>query len=271
MQEDLSDGADVLAVAQRVRRAAAGSGQAVEGVGEGKRPAEEVGGGSVAGQSDSEGSVLGKLLSPAKRRRAVNEVRERLGEKRVSERRACRVLGQARSTQRRERVVAEDEPRLVGRMVDLASEYGRYGYRRITILLGWEGWRVNHKRVERLWKQEGLKVPSKQPKRRRLWLGDGSCIRLRPAHKGHVWSDDFVHERTHDGRAFRLLTLVDEYPRECLAIDVKRRMNHRDVSVGGVVRSAGRPPVHSLGQWRGVHGTGRPRLASSGRSPDAVH
>ena len=159
----------------------------------------------------------------------MNDVRERLGEKRVSERRACRVLGQARSTQRRERVVAEDEPRLVGRMVDLASEYGRYGYRRITILLGWEGWRVNHKRVERLWKQEGLKVPSKQPKRRRLWLGDGSCIRLRPAHKDHVWSYDFVHERTHDGRAFRLLTLVDEYTRECLAIDVKRRMNHQDV------------------------------------------
>ena len=124
------------------------------------------------------------------------------------------------------------------------SAYGRYGYRRITILLGWEGWRVNHKRVERLWKQEGLKVPSKQPKRRRLWLGDGSCIRLRPAHKDHVWSYDFVHERTHDGRAFRLLTLVDEYTRECLAIDVKRRESSGCLgSVGGVVRSAGRPPV----------------------------
>ena len=113
--------------------------------------------------------VLGKLLSPAKRRRAVNYVRERLGEERVSERRACRVLGQARSTQRREPVVREDEPLLVARMVGLACEYGRYGYRRMTTKLRWEGWWVNHKRVERLWKREGLKVPSKQPKRRRLW------------------------------------------------------------------------------------------------------
>ena len=92
-----------------------------------------------------------------------------------------------------------------------------------------KGWKVNHKRVERLWRQEGLKVPSRQPKRRRLWLNDGSCVRLRAAHKNHVWSYDFVHERTHDGRAFRLLTLLDEYTRECLAIDVKRQMNHQDV------------------------------------------
>ena len=96
-------------------------------------------------------------------------------------------------------------------------------------MLRWEGWKVNHKRVERLWRQEGLKVPSRQPKRRRLWLNDGSCVRLRAAHKNHVWSYDFVHERTHDGRAFRLLTLLDEYTRECLAIDVKRQMNHQDV------------------------------------------
>ena len=88
---------------------------------------------------------------------------------------------------------------------------------------------MNHKRVERLWRQEGLKVPSRQPKRRRLWLNDGSCVRLRAAHKNHVWSYDFVHERTHDGRAFRLLTILDEYTRECLAIDVKRQMNHQDV------------------------------------------
>ena len=92
-----------------------------------------------------------------------------------------------------------------------------------------KGWKVNHKRVERLWRQEGLKVPSRQPKRRRLWLNDGSCVRLRAAHKNHVWSYDFVHERTHDGRAFRLLPLLDEYTRECLAIDVKRQMNHQDV------------------------------------------
>ena len=123
----------------------------------------------------------------------------------------------------------EDEARLVERMVQLASEYGRYGYRRITAMLRWEGWKVNHKRVERLWGQEGLKVPSKQPKRRRLWLHDGSCVRLRAAHRDHVWSYDFMQERTPDGRAIRLLTVVDEYTRECLAIDVKRRMNHQDV------------------------------------------
>jgi putative transposase len=159
----------------------------------------------------------------------VNYVRERLGAERVSERRACRALGQARSTQRREPVVRKDEDRLVARMVELACQYGRYGYRRITARLRGEGWRVNHKRVERLWKCEGLKVPSKQPKRRRLWLHDGSCIRLRPTHKDHVWSYDFVHERTHDGQAFRLLTILDEYTRECLAIDVERQMNHQDV------------------------------------------
>ena len=126
-------------------------------------------------------------------------------------------------------MVREDEPLLVARMVELATQYGRYGYRRVTAMLTEEGWRVNHKRVERLWKREGLKVPSKQPKRRRLWLHDGSCLRLRPAHKDHVWSYDFMHERTHEGRAFRLLTILDEYTRECWAIDVERQMNHHDV------------------------------------------
>ncbi len=156
-------------------------------------------------------------------------VRERWGPGRVSERRACRVLGQARSTQRRVREAPDEEARLVVRMVELASEYGRYGYRRITALLRGKGWKVNHKRVEGLWRQEGLKVPSRQPKRKRLWLTDGSCVRLRPTHRNHVWSYDFLHERTEDGRAFRLLTILDEYTRECLAMDVARRMSHLDV------------------------------------------
>ncbi len=103
-------------------------------------------------------------------------VRERLGAERVSERRACQVLGQARSTQRRERHIPDEEARLVAEMVELATHYGRYGYRRITAMLRWEGWKVNHKRVERLWRQEGLKVPSRQPKRRRLWLHDGPAF-----------------------------------------------------------------------------------------------
>ena len=147
----------------------------------------------------------------------------------MSERRACQVLGQPRSTQRRQPQVASDEPRLVRRMVELATQYGRYGYRRITGLLQWEHWRVNHKRVERLWRQEGLKVPKRQPKRRRLWLNDGSCIRLRAEHRDHVWSYDFVLTRTHDGRPVRMLTILDEYTRECLAIDVARKLTSEDV------------------------------------------
>ena len=97
------------------------------------------------------------------------------------------------------------------------------------MLLREEGWRVNHKRIERLWRQEGLKVPAKQPKRRRLWLNDGSCVRLRPQHRDHVWSYDFVFSRTHNGRPVRMLTLIDEFTRECLAIDVARRMTSEDV------------------------------------------
>jgi putative transposase len=91
------------------------------------------------------------------------------------------------------------------------------------------GWRVNHKRVERIWRREGLKVPKKQPKRGRLWLNDGSCVRLRPEHKGHVWSYDFVMTRTSEGRSLRMLNIIDEYSRECLAILVRRQITSQDV------------------------------------------
>ncbi len=113
----------------------------------------------------------------------------------------CRVIGQPRSTQRYRRVGADDEAALTEAIVRLASEYGRYGYRRVTALLRGEGWQVNHKRVERIWRREGLKVPVKQPKRGRLWLNDGSCIRLRPSWPNHVWAYDFVmspHTRWQD-------------------------------------------------------------------------
>ena len=113
---------------------------------------------------------------------------------------------------------------MTGDIIDLASEYGRYGYRRITALLNRSGWQVNHKRVERIWRREGLKVPQKQPKRGRLWLNDGSCIRLRPERKNHVWAYDFVSCRTHDGRPVRMITVIDEFSRECLAIRAARRM-----------------------------------------------
>jgi transposase InsO family protein len=148
---------------------------------------------------------------------------------RVSERRACQVLGQSRTSQRYQAITAADEGPLTAAIIRLASQYGRYGYRRITALLRAEGWCVNHKRVERIWRREGLKVPQKQPKRGRLWLNDGSCIRLRPSWRHHVWAYDFVQGRTHDGRAFRMLTVIDEYSRECLAIEVARRLRSDDV------------------------------------------
>jgi transposase InsO family protein len=125
--------------------------------------------------------------------------------------------------------VADDEVRLTGRITALATAYGRYGYRRITALLGAEGWRVNHKRVERIWREEGLKVPKRRPKRSRLWRNDGSCVRQRAESPDHVWSYDFVLDRTQDGRPLRMLTLVDEYTRECLAIAVARSLKADDV------------------------------------------
>jgi transposase InsO family protein len=114
-------------------------------------------------------------------------------------------------------------------IVALAKQYGRYGYRRVTALLRHAGWTVNLKRVERIWRKEGLKVPQRQPKRGRLWLNDGSCIRLRPEYPGHVWAYDFVEGRTHDGRKFRILTIIDEASRECLALIVARQLRHEDV------------------------------------------
>ena len=153
-------------------------------------------------------------------------VRRKLG---VSERRACRVLGQPRSTQRHCQQLTDDKLLIVSRIVHLASKYGRYGYRRITALLRQEGFQVNHKRVERIWRQEGLKVPRKQPKRGRLWLNDGSCVRRRAEYPNHLWSYDIVFDRTHDGRPLRILTIVDEYTRECLALDVGRRLTSEDV------------------------------------------
>ena len=115
-------------------------------------------------------------------------------------------------------------------MIERARQYGRYGYRRIAAMLRDAGWQqLNDKRVERLWRCEGLKVPMKQPKRGRLWLNDGSCIRLKPQHVDHVWSYDFVHHRTEDGRAYRTLNIIDEFSRECLVIRVKRKLNSTDV------------------------------------------
>ena len=148
---------------------------------------------------------------------------------RVSERRACRALGQHRSTQRKAPRGRDDEEALTADLVELAGQYGRYGYRKIGALLRDAGWLVNDKRVERIWRGEGLKVPAKQPKRGRLWLADGSCMRLRPQHRNHVWSYDFLEERTHNGRRFRMLSVIDEFTHECLAIRVDRKLKAIDV------------------------------------------
>jgi putative transposase len=141
------------------------------------------------------------------------------------------VLSQNRATQRHNLSPPSDEKQLTQDIIALASQYGRYGYRRITALLNSKdyNWKVNHKRVERIWRMEGLKVPQKQPKRGRLWLNDGSCIRLRPEYENHVWSYDFMTERTTNGRAFRILNIIDEFTRECLAIKVARKISAHDV------------------------------------------
>ena len=147
----------------------------------------------------------------------------------MSQRRAWQVLTQPRATQRYILQRGLERGSLVERIVALATRYGRYGYRRVPAILRSEGWKVNHKRVERIWRVEGWKVPSKQPKKGRLWLNDGSCIRLGPEYRDHVWSYDFVANRTSDGKAFRILTVIDEHTRECLAMVVKRSITSQDV------------------------------------------
>jgi putative transposase len=147
----------------------------------------------------------------------------------LTERHACRLLGQWRGTQRYIPTQHNDEDGLTRAILQLASQYGRYGYRRITVELGKAGWCVGKDRVQRIWRREGLRVPQKQRPRGRLWLNDGSCVRLRPERENHVWSYDFVSACTHDGRTIRMLTLIDEHSRKCLAIRVARRLNSYDL------------------------------------------
>jgi len=185
----------------------------------------------------------------------------------ISERRACRVLGQYRSTQRKPPRGREDEGRLVADIIELTRQYGRYGYRKIAALLRQAGWLINDKRVERIWRCEGLKVPSKQPKRGRLWLNDGSCVRLRAERPNHVWSYDFVEDRTHEGKKYRMLNVVDEFTRECLSIRVSRRLNSTDVidvlsdlfilrGVPGHIRSDNGPEFIAKAVRKWIHAVG---------------
>jgi putative transposase len=147
----------------------------------------------------------------------------------MSERWACRLVNQPRGTQRYHLTQREDEDALTRAITDLATQYGRYGYRRITALLKRDGWQVGKDRVERIWRREGLKVPQSQKPRGRLWFNDGSCVRLRPEHTNHVWSYDFVSAKTHDGRTVRMLNLIDEHSRECLMIRLERRWSSAKV------------------------------------------
>lgn len=187
----------------------------------------------------------------------------------VSERQACRVLKQGRGTQRYQPACRTDEDALTEAIIALASEYGRYGYRRITAKLVEAGWQVGKDRVQRIWRREGLKVPQKQRPRGRLWLNDGSCVRLRPERANHVWSYDFVSGKTHDGRTLRMLTLIDEYTRESLAIRVARRLGRYEVieTLADVMLFRGTPEnirsdngpefvAKELRQWLAKLGTG---------------
>jgi HTH-like domain len=154
------------------------------------------------------------------------DVRTHLGH---AERRICRALHVTRSSVRYVPQPRSDEAPLTQAVIMLASQYGRYGYRRVHALAQAQGWFVSRSRVERIWKREGLKGPIKQPKRGRLWLADGSCIRLRPEYPHHVWSWDFVMERTHDGRVLKILVLIDEHTRQCLSLHVARQIRSNDV------------------------------------------
>jgi putative transposase len=180
------------------------------------------------------------VVTAAQRRQAVRQLQETFG---VSQRRVCRLLGQPRSTQRQTPKTSHEEERLVRRMLELVRRHPRFGYRRISILLRREGWRVNRKRVYRLWRQQGLKVPRKRRKKRRLGHSGNSCVRRPAEHKDHVWSWDFLHDRTSDGRPLKWFTLVDEYTRECVALEVERRMTAQTVRtlLAAVVEARGAP------------------------------
>jgi len=166
------------------------------------------------------------MVSPARRREAVQEAQTTLE---VSERRACQVIGQPRSTQRYAAKERDGERPLVSSMLDLVRRHPRYGYRRVWALLRSEGFRVNVKRIYRLWRKEGLKVPQKQRKKRRLGCSANGCVRHRAEHIDHVWCYDFVSDQTVDGRTLKLLTLEDEYTREALAIEVERSITSTDL------------------------------------------
>lgn len=168
-------------------------------------------------------------MSPARRRLAVRAAIEKYG---ISERMACRILNVSRSHWKEKQIRLPDEDELTGRILALAVEYGRYGYRRIAEMLRQDLWKPLHvttKQVRAIWFKLGLKVPGKQHKRKRIWLNDGSCLRLRPEHKDQVWSYDFMAEKQANGRTLRILNILDEYTREILRSEVRRSFKKEDI------------------------------------------
>lgn len=147
----------------------------------------------------------------------------------MREKRACRAFEISKTAFRCKPVKRPDEDKLHSRIIELCCQYGRVGYRMVTALLRNEGYNVNHKRVERIWREEGLKLPRKQPKRRRIWANDGGCVRLRAEYKNHVWSYDFVEDKTTKGLKIRFLNIIDEYTREYLACIPRFSWNHLNV------------------------------------------
>ena len=147
--------------------------------------------------------------------------RQKLG---TSERRTCRIIGVARFTQQYKSFSNNSDDELRLSLIRLAKQYGRYGYRKIAELLRIEGWKVNHKKVERIWREEGLQLPKRHKKRKRLYHKDSSIIRLRPQYQNHIWAIDFVHDKLSNGGAYKMLTVLDEYTRQALAVAVNTRM-----------------------------------------------
>jgi len=150
-------------------------------------------------------------------------VRHVQGRRSVSQRRACKALGVSRSTQRYQaKQDTAEASRLVARMHELVRKYPRYGYRMIGAKLRQEGWHVNVKKIYRLWRREGFKVPRKARKKRRLGHSGNSCVRRRAERPDHVWTWDFIHDRTTTGQPLKWFAITDEYTRECLALEVDR-------------------------------------------------
>lgn len=165
-------------------------------------------------------------MNPSRKREAVDHLE---GTFEVSERRACTVLDQPRSTQRYERKPASDEAALVTRALELVGQHPRYGYRRIAVLLKREGFQAGFDRVYRLWRREGLKVPKTPRKKRHLGSSANGCVRHRVERQNQVWAWDFIFDRTASGTSLKWLSVVDEFTRECLCLKVARRMTSQDI------------------------------------------